>query len=496
MALSIPQIVHQFKADVAKVLTADTIRKICRDVGYSWRERVLDPVTTIHVFLVQILHGNTACTALSRLAGVAFSAAAYCEARKRVPLAVFQELLRRVCDALYPEVQTTGRWRGHRTWTMDGSSFSMPDTPALQARFGQPSNQAKGCGFPVAHMLVLFHAGTGLLLRVLASPLRTHDMRHAATMHAELEEGDVLLADRGFASFAHLALLFMRKMYGVFRCHQRQIVSFRKGRKHTGRSRPNKGRPRSRYVKRLGRRDQVVEYTKPKNRPKWMDDATYATLPETVLVRELRFFTPQRGYRTTVITLVTTLLDPVAYPAVELAKLYLSRWQVEVNFRHLKTTMGMEVLHCKTEDGVLKEMYMFALAYNLIRLVMLKAARCQKVPLDRISFIDALRWLRDAKADTILTPLVVNQGDCTTIPKENRYSRIPRSTFRRYWSLQPAHFRLQSMPALQVVSLCNRDAVNRRIKPRFSCPCPLCRRLSSSRKLTSKTQCKDVSMPQ
>jgi hypothetical protein len=91
--------------------------------------------------------------------------------------------------------------------------------------------------------------------------------------------------------------------------------------------------------------------------------------------------------------LVTTLLDPVAYPAEALAELYLGRWQIEVNFRHLKTTMGLEVLHCKTVAGVLKEMYMVAITYNLVRLVMLEASRRQQVPLDRISFIDALLGL-------------------------------------------------------------------------------------------------------
>jgi hypothetical protein len=408
MALNICQILVQFKTDVAKVLSAGIICKVCESLSYTWRQRILDPVTTVHVFLLQILHGNTACTALSRLAGLSFSAAAYCDARMRLPLALFEVLLQRVCDSLYTEIQHSARWLGHRTWSMDGSSFSMPDTPALQARFGQPSGQRKGCGFPVAHVLALFHAGTGLLLKVLASPMRTHDMRHAAIMHPELEEGDILLADRGFASFSHLALLFLRHLHGVFRCHQKQIVNFRVGRKHTGKSRPKKGLPRSRYVKRLGRRDQLVEYTKPKKKPTWMDDATFASLRETLLVRELRYHTPQRGHRTEVITLVTTLLDPVLYPAAELADLYFSRWQIEVNFRHLKTTMGMEVLHCQTVDGVLKELYMFALAYNLVRLVMLEASRRQKVPLDRISFIDALRWLRDADADTKLTPLVVN----------------------------------------------------------------------------------------
>lgn len=409
MALSIPQIVRQFKADVANVLSAETIHAICKDLGYRWRDRLLNPVSTVHVFMMQILHGNTACTALPRLAGVAFSAAAYCDARMRLPLDLFQHLLQRVCGVVYSEVQDlTGRWRGHRTWTIDGSSFSMPDTPELKAHFGQPTNQAKGCGFPVAHMLALFHASTGVLVRVLPSPLRTHDLRNVATMHPALQEGDILLADRGFASFGHLALLLLRKMHAVFRCHQQQIVNFRVNRKHTSQSKPKKGLPRSRYIKRLGRRDQVVEYSKPKEQPKWMDDATFLALPLTLLVRELRFDTPQRGYRTKVITLVTTLLDPVAYPAAELAKLYLSRWHIELNFRHLKTTMGMEVLHCKTVAGVLKEMYMFAITYNLVRLVMLEASQQQKVPLERLSFIDALRWLRDAQADTVLTPLVVN----------------------------------------------------------------------------------------
>jgi hypothetical protein len=438
MALSIPQVLRQFKADVAKAISAETVTKICGYLHYTWRDRVLDPATTVQVFLLQILHGNTACTALPRLAGLCFTAGAYCSARMRLPLALFQELLERVCDALYPEIQNSDRWRGHRTWLIDGSSFSMPDTPELQAHFGQPSNQGKGCGFPVAHILTLFHADTGLLQKVLPSPMRTHDMRHAATMHPELDAGDILLADRGFASFVHLVLLFLRDMHGVFRCHQKQIVNFRVNRKHTGKHKPKKRMPRSRYVKRLGRYDQLVEYVKPKTRPKWMDAETYASLPETLLVRELRFLTPQKGHRTKVITLVTTLLDPIAYPKAALADLYLSRWRIEVNLGHLKTTMGMAVLHCKTKDGVLKELYMFALAYNLIRLVMLEASRLQKVPLDRISFIDALRWLRDAQEETKLTPLVVNPFRPDRLEprvikrrmKEYNLMRKPRSVLR------------------------------------------------------------------
>jgi hypothetical protein len=332
MALSIPEIVGRFKADVGKALAAETIQRVCHYLHYQWRERVLDPATTIHVFLLQILNGNTACTALARLAKMTFTAGAYCEARMRLPLRLFEELLPRVCDGALPAIQSSPRWHGHRTWHEDGTGFSMPDTAALQAHFGQPGGQRKGCGFPVAHMLALFHAGTGLLMKVIASPLRTHDMHHAANMIPEMAEGDILIADRGFASFAHLALLFLDKIHAVFRCHQRQIVDFEVGRKHTSLSRAKKGWPRSRYVRRLGRFDQLVEYIKPKasDKPSWMDGATFARLPSTLLIRELRFWTPQPGFRTQVITLVTTLLDPNEYPATEIAELYLQRWQIEV----------------------------------------------------------------------------------------------------------------------------------------------------------------------
>src|ERR1700676_4671062 len=360
MALTISQILRQFKADVAKALSADLIQRVCDKLGHVWRERILDPVTTVHAFLLQILHGNTACTALARLMGLKFTATAYCLARKRLPLMFFAVLVQRVCDALNCERNETGRWHGHRTWTIDGSSFSMSDAPELQAHFGQPSEQKEGCGFPVAHMLALFHAGTGFVQQVVASPLRTHDMKHAALMHPEMAEGDILLADRGFASFVHLALLSQRKLHAVFRGHQRQIVDFRVGRKHNrkGKSKQHrKGLPSSRYLRRLGRWDQLVEYVKPSAKPKWMEEEAFAALPEKLVVRELRYLTPQRGYRTQVITLVTTLLDPEAYRAADLAELYRSRWEIELNFRHLKTTMGLEVLRCQTVEGVLKELY-------------------------------------------------------------------------------------------------------------------------------------------
>ena len=160
-----------------------------------------------------------------------------------------------------PATDTVELWRGHRTFLEDGSAFSMPDTPELPAHFGQPGAQAKGCGFPIAHILALFHAGKGLLLEVIAAPMRSHDMAGITGILPLLMARDVLVADRGFCSFAHLALLVAKGVHAVFRLHQKQIVDFTPGRAMPGR--PPKGMSRSRWVSACRLMDQVVEYFKP-----------------------------------------------------------------------------------------------------------------------------------------------------------------------------------------------------------------------------------------
>src|SRR5262249_48053356 len=163
------------------------------------------------------LNGNTALTHVSLMAGRAFTASAFCQARARLPLAIFRAVLRGLVQGIVPDTEAHGRWLGHRTILVDGSSFSMPDTPALPARFGQPGNQANGGGFPVARLLAVFHAGTGLLLEALAAPLRSHEMAGVGGILPLLSPGDVLVADRGFCSFAHLALLVSKGVHAVFR---------------------------------------------------------------------------------------------------------------------------------------------------------------------------------------------------------------------------------------------------------------------------------------
>jgi len=400
MARSIHAVLQRIKGDVAQFVSPELIRAVCATIGHTWRERVLDPVTTVHLFVLQILHGNTACSHVPRLGGVDCTAEAYCLARRRLPLTVLSYLTRALGQFLHASPPVDGgRWRGHRTFLVDGSGVTLPDTKELQREYPQSGTQKPGCGFPAMHLLALFHASTGFLLHVAAAPLRTHDMSRIGQLHPDLRAGDVLVGDRAFCSFAHLALLAARQVFGVFRAHQKQIIDFRPHRRHaTPRSRRHgeRERPTSRWLKRLGRRDQLVEYVKPRSRPTWLSVEAYAALPGAIVVREIRYTIRAPGCRTRVVTVVTTLLDPEPYPAADVAALYGQRWQIELNFRHLKQTLKMDALHCRTAAGVQKELATYALVYNLVRQVMLEAAGRQQVPVDRISFIDAVRWLADA----------------------------------------------------------------------------------------------------
>src|SRR4051794_12225775 len=270
-------VLGRLRQDVTAAISPESIRGACGEAGYRWRERKLGPVTTGYLFLLQGLHRNTSCRHVVRFGGQEFSDTAYCQARMRLPLAVLHKLMERVAAAVRGGSESS-RWRGHRVWVVDGSSVSMPDTPELQAHFGQPSGQRKGCGFPVAKVLVLFHVGTGMLLRMTTAPLRSHDMSHAATISRELGPGDVVLGDRGFCSYAHLAMLLERGLEAVFRIHQQQNVDFTPGRPAARRKGPYprpQGLPSSRWVLAHGPQDQVVAWRKPKRRPAWMTEEEF-----------------------------------------------------------------------------------------------------------------------------------------------------------------------------------------------------------------------------
>jgi hypothetical protein len=396
----------RIKGNISQALPASLIGRVAETLELRGRDRKLTPAVTTHLAVQRCLHGGTAISHLRRFTDVSFTPSAYCHAMDRLPEAFFG-LLAILATGRLRSDRDADRWHGHRVFLLDGSSVSMPDTPDLQAAFGQPSGQKRGCGFPVAHLLALFDHRTGFLVRTILAPLRTHDMAHAAATHSEMQPGDLLLADRAFGSFAHLALLRERSLHGLFRQHQR--------------------RPRG------AANDRLVIYAKPREIPSWMTAAAFAELPDAITVREVKVRVRIPGWRVRRLVLATTLLDRVKYPAKVLAKLYEQRWRVEVNLRSLKITLGMDVLKSKTAAGVRKEVLLFGLAYNLVRRVMQCAADRQQVPVDRISFVDALRWMRQAEPGEEVPELVVHPS------RPGRWD--PRVKKRR-----PKQYRLMKRP--------------------------------------------------
>jgi hypothetical protein len=408
--VTIDQALQRIKGNLEEYVPQRLVQRLADETELGQRRRMLTPVVTTFLFLKQILNGNTACSHLPHLAGMEFSAAAYCRARRRLPFGFLHRLQNAVTQECFngDPLGADELWHGHEVYIVDGSSFSMPDTPDLQEVFGQPGSQAPGCGFPTAHLLVSCQWATGYIRKVLAAPLRTHDMSQVALMHPDLPPNAVFVGDRAFCSFVHLALCRQGGRHGLFRAHQKLIVDFRCRRRYAPpamSARAARGLPRSRWLRRLGKNDQLVEYFKPKERPAWMMPEQYAALPQTLVVRELRYRIAVPGRRTQVVTLVTTLLDARRYSPRALAKLYGLRWTVETNLAYLKTTLGLDVLHCKTFVGVMKELMMFATAYNLVRRVMRQAGEQQGVRAERISFVDALRWLAQARPGDALPKL-------------------------------------------------------------------------------------------
>jgi hypothetical protein len=403
------------------------------------------------LFVQQIAEGNIPCAEVRHLSDRQFSDSAYCQARQRLPLQVLQELSRRVAGAVRRSSEATTelpRWREQAVWIVDGSTFSMPDTQQLQEHFGQPSAQKSGCGFPVGHLLALFDRDSGLMQEPAISPLYTSDLKHTPLMHAQMQRGDVLLGDDSFSSWGHFALILRSGLNLTTPSHHKRIVSFKPHRPYTKESKNAvAGRPRSRWIKSLGKLDQLVEWFKPQACPKWMKREDYDALPESIIVRETRRTIRRRkGFRAITVTVVTTLLDAELYPADELVELRTSRWGVEVNLRHLKTTMRMDLLHCKSVDGVNKEVAVFVLVYNLVRALMLEAADRQKAPLSRISFADALHWLRHAEPQDQLPDLIVNP---------HRPDRVEPRVLKR----RPKAYDLMNRPREQL-----RNALRRRKK--------------------------------
>jgi hypothetical protein len=411
-----------------------------------WQGWVYTPAVTVWVFLSQCLSADHSC--VEAVAGlVAWRVArgkqpcsadtgAYCTARGDLPEEVCHRLLQRTGRSVEEEAPRQWRWQGHRVLDVDGSTFTMPDTPENQAEYPQVPGQRRGCGFPIARIVVVFSLAVGAVLEAAIGRYQgkqTGENSLFRTLHPLLEAGDIVLADRCFSGWFDLALLHQRGVHAVVRKHQLRPTDFRTG-------------------FRLGPDDHLVAWRKPP-RPEWMSLEQYAALPELLLLREVRVCVQQRGFRSREVLVVTTLLDPGEYPAAALAQLYRRRWQAELNLRSLKIVLQMDHLRCKTPHRVRNELWMHLTAYNLIRQVMAVAAARAGVEPWTVSFKATLQTLSkllplleqnvstntwcDALLDAVATHVVGNRPDRfeprvkKRRPKSYKLMREPRDNYKR-----------------------------------------------------------------
>jgi len=355
----------------------------------SGRDRLFTPLVTFWAFLSQVLSPQSACRdavrkaqawwSLGRRLPVSTNTSAYCQARSRLSEQTLLAIHRQTAQRLECNVPTDSLWLGRRVKVVDGTTCSMPDTAESQKAYPQPGSQKPGCGFPMMKLVGLFCLASGALLEVVRGTLRVHESQLFRHLWPHLNPGDVLLADRGFCSFFSLSSLQERGVDCLMRLHQRRRVDFRRG-------------------KRLGPEDIVLNWTKPAQRPETLSAQEFSALPDSLTVRQIRLHPNIKGFRVRTIVLVTTLLDPIAFPAQALGELYFQRWSVELHFREIKTLLRLDILRCLSPQMVHKELLLHMIAYNLIRCLMQQAAICHHVDLSRISFkgtLDTLHHFAD-----------------------------------------------------------------------------------------------------
>ena len=311
------------------------------------------------------------------------ASSAYSQARGRLPVRVLEESLELSAEAARRRAPDGGSIGGRPVKVVDATSAQLADTPENQKEFPQPGGQAKGCGFPVMKIMALFCLASGAILKVATTSLRCHDARLFRRLWDWLEKDDILMGDRAFGDYITLASLPERGVDVVCRLHQGRSPNFR------------------RVAKRLGRGDALFEWERPLQRPKSVTKRQFARVSERITVRILRVKVRVPGCRTQKLFLATTLLDPVRYPAGELVELYRRRWRIELCFRDLKTTMGMEELRCQSPEMARKEMLSYLVAHNLVRILMAEAGAKHGVRREELSFkasIDAVRQFGGAMA--------------------------------------------------------------------------------------------------
>jgi hypothetical protein len=371
----------------SEVLSASVLADALREHAIRWLETIYTPLVTLWVLLSQVISADSSCrAAVARLVAhlsargekpCSSRTGAYCTARKNLPEGFFAQLVRAGGAALAKKAAADWLWKGRQVLVFDGSTVSMPDTPANQAAYPQPRSQKPGVGFPLARIAAVFSLACGAVLDLGICRYRGKGQSELGLLRQlwhRFPSGSILLADRYICSYFEIALLRRQGINSVCRLHQQRRVDFRRG-------------------QRLGPDDHCVEWLKPR-RPEWMDQATYDSLPATMSMREVRLRVDRPGFRVRELVVATTLLDAETFSRGDLVDLYRARWHAELDLRSLKETMHMDVLRCKTPELVRKEIWTHLLAYNLIRTVMAQAAVQHGIQPRTISFKGAIQTLQ------------------------------------------------------------------------------------------------------
>ena len=363
------------------LLTSDALLDTVERLLPTHRERLYPPTETLSMFLAQALSADRSCqnivnqSAVQRLAGGlpvgSTGTGAYCLARQRLPIDMISCLTQHLGGLIGAQAPDAWRWQGRRVRIVDGTTLTMPDTPANQAAFPQQSNQKPGLGFPICRLVGITCLASGALLNAAIGRYKGKggdEQTLLRSMQDSLESGDIVLGDAYFATYFFIAAMQAKGVDILMEQNgsRRRSTDFRHGR-------------------RLGPRDHVIVINKPKKRPGWMSEVEYAEAPETLTLRELKV-----GSK----TLVTTLQSTGTAPKDALKALYQSRWQVELDLRHIKATMGLGTLSCKAPEMAKKEIWVYLLAYNLIRLMMAQSALLADITPRTISFKHCLQlWV-------------------------------------------------------------------------------------------------------
>lgn len=361
----------------AQLLSEREIKQVLDDQNVKYRQVLYTPIVVLWAWISQVVDPDKSLShALKRITTwLATSGATipssdtggYSKARKRLPFAVLPPLLAHTANALHGSLAPEQLWCGRRVKAFDGTGIQMSDTAENQAEYPQLSTQKPGCGFPIVKLVVWFCVTTGAVIEAAIAPFNTSEWQLSRQLYAQLTPDDVVVADSAYGTYADLALVKAVGADGVFRKHHARHCDFRRGKK-------------------LGIGDHRVVWQRPTRCPQSMSQEDFEALPMTLEVREVHLLIQQPGSRPSELIMVTTLHDPKRYPKAKLADLYQLRWQAaEVNLRHLKTTLNMEMIAAKTPEMVRKDLWIHLLAYNLLRMVMWQAAKHSTVEAARLS---------------------------------------------------------------------------------------------------------------